>query len=230
MSGSRHTARYTTKAGSDAFDARLTSPVFERNCQPMIAALSPLFEGRSGPVLEIGAGTGQHAAAFAAAFPSLQWWASDLAESHRASIAAWATHSQSPVRGPLNLDAASDWAVSADVAKLGPLTGVLAMNVIHIAPIEIAEGIIRGAAKALSEGGLLLFYGPFTEHGQHITESNAAFDRGLRSDDPAWGVRDVQELAACAALVGLRYEALIEMPANNRVLVFCRIEARTHRA
>ncbi len=222
MSDARHTARYVTKAGSDAADPRLTSPVFERNCPPMIAALTPLFEGRSGPVLEIGAGTGQHAAAFAAAFPALTWWASDPVAAHRASIAAWSAASGAAVQGPLDLDAAGDWAARADIAALGPLTAIVSMNVIHIAPIAAAEGIFHGAAKALGEDGLLMFYGPFTENGRHISESNAAFDAGLRADDPSWGVRDVEALAAFAAPLGLARHALLEMPANNRLLVFRR--------
>ena len=46
----------------DDADARLSAPSAVRNIPPLIAALVPWLAGRAGPVLEIGSGTGQHAA------------------------------------------------------------------------------------------------------------------------------------------------------------------------
>jgi len=121
---------------------------------------------------------------------------------------------------PLDLDAASRWASDAAVQGLGPLTAVLSMNVIHIAPFAVARGIVTGAAATLEPDGLLIFYGPFKEHGEHTGPGNAAFDAGLRAENPDWGLRDIAELAELANPAGLVQAALIKMPANNRLLIF----------
>ncbi len=186
----------------------------------MIAQLAPWLAKRTGPVLEIGAGTGQHATAFALAFPDLDWWPSDLAPDHLASISAWQNALRAPEHPPLTLDAASDWATSAELRALTPLTAVLSMNVIHIAPISVAKGIISGAGKCLAADGLLIFYGPFRENGDHTGPGNIAFDKSLRAENPDWGIRDTGEITALAKTAGLNHVALIPMPADNRLLIF----------
>ena len=44
-------------------DGRIFNPVCLRNNPPMVARLAHILDGQDGTVLEIGAGTGQHAAA-----------------------------------------------------------------------------------------------------------------------------------------------------------------------
>lgn len=204
----------------DADDGRLLAPSAVRNGPPLVAALARWFAGRTGPVLEIGSGTGQHAAAFRLAFPDLHWIASDPAPENRASIRAWARFSGLPETEPLDLDAAGDWPARPEIEAHGPLTAVVSMNVIHISPFAVAQGIVRGAGRALGPGGLLVFYGPFRENGRHTGDGNARFDAGLRARDPAWGIRDTAEIGALADAAGLSFAAFEVMPANNRLLVF----------
>jgi hypothetical protein len=59
----------------------------------------------------------------------------------------------------------------------------------------------------------------------HTAPSNAAFDAGLRRDNPQWGVRDIADLRAAAEAIGLRLAEIVAMPANNFVLVFERTPA-----
>jgi len=217
-----HISRYRTRLTDDASDDRLFSPVFQRNSPPLLVALAPWFGGRTGCVLEIGAGTGQHAGAFRLAFPGLDWVASDPDEGHRASVRAWARELKLGVREPPELDAATDWAARDDIRALGPLAAVVAMNVIHIAPLAVARGIVRGAGIALAPGGLLVFYGPFRENGRHVGEGNRTFDERLRAENPEWGIRDVVEMTDLARESGLEAAAAVAMPANNRLLLFRR--------
>jgi hypothetical protein len=42
----------------------------------------------------------------------------------------------------------------------------------------------------------------------------------LRSRNPAWGVRDLDEVAAAASERSLELTECVEMPANNLVVVF----------
>lgn len=55
-----------------------TSPAAERNKGPILAELQRLLPA-SGQLLEIAAGTGQHAAHMAAALPGWQWQPTDPA-------------------------------------------------------------------------------------------------------------------------------------------------------
>ena len=118
------------------------------------------------------------------------------------------------LRPPLALDVtAAGWEASAGVPR--PLSAILCINMIHIAPWAAALGLLRGAGAALDAGGLLYLYGPYRRGGEHTAASNAAFDRSLRAQDPAWGVRDLEAVAAEAERAGFALEEVVEMPANN---------------
>ena len=72
---------------------------------------------------------------------------------------------------------------------------------------------------------MLFLYGPYRRSGGHTAPSNELFDAGLRSQDPAWGVRDMESVEALAANAGLSLEDIVAMPANNFSLVFRRKSA-----
>lgn len=216
-----HMSRYRQPAG-DATD-RLVAPTFLRNNPPMIATLAPWFSGRTGTVLEIGAGTGQHAAAFSLAFPNLAWRASDPDEAHRKSVSAWARFLNAPQHEPLDIDASQSWEDDDQIMQLGQLAGIISMNVIHISPPTVMSGLFRGAGKRLTASGLLIFYGPFREFGEHTGPGNAKFDAGLRAEDPSWGIRDIEEMDAEAARYRLHRTAIVPMPANNRIVIYERV-------
>jgi len=189
----------------------------DRNALPIRTVLTELLPER-GVLLEIASGSGQHAAYFANAFPGIRWHPSDVDPSALASIAAHADEAGSGNLEPaILLDTTSDpWPVS------GPFDAILCVNMIHIAPWSAAEGLLRGASQHLSAHGQLITYGPYRFDGAFTAPSNAAFDDSLRSRDPSWGVRDVSDLGALAARLGLRLDRVIDMPANNHVLTFIR--------
>ncbi|MFK7941396.1 MAG: DUF938 domain-containing protein [Paracoccaceae bacterium] len=195
-------------------DGRLVAPSASRNETPIINALAPVLSGLSGLMLEIGSGTGQHVAAYARAYPQIDWQPSDPFEEHHDSIRAWVAQAGCPnLRAPIWLDAAEIW------PNLGQLAGVISVNVIHISPWAVAQGIVRGAAAAVQSGGVLVFYGPFKEAGQHTGDGNAAFDETLRARDPGWGIRDLGEVVALGEGHGFGPAEISEMPANNRLVV-----------
>ncbi len=66
----------------------------------------------------------------------------------------------------------------------------------------------------------MFVYGPFMRDGKHTAPSNAAFDASLRSANAEWGVRDAGDVAGLAARNGLKMIELVEMPANNLILIF----------
>jgi len=204
---------------------RLDAPAFHRNHQPIRAVLERFLTGRCGDVLEAGSGTGQHVVHFAGHTPDIVWWPSDLSEAHLTSIAAWRVHAGlSNIRAPRQIDLTDPaWDAKMRDAGVPPkLLAIFCANVIHIAPWRVAEGLMAGAARTLREDGRLFLYGPFKRDGRHTAVSNAVFDTSLRERNPEWGVRDVGEVEQLAAQNGLALREIVEMPANNLILVFSR--------
>ena len=211
--------------GSRETDGRLDAPAFHRNHQAIRGVLDRHLARKSGDVVEVGSGTGQHVVEFARHFPDITWWPSDLNENHLKSIEAWRAHTQlSNIRPPRRIDVSDPTWSDAVRTEGGPgeLVAVFCANVIHIAPWRVAEGLVAGAGRYLRQGGMLFLYGPFRRDGRHTADSNEAFDKSLRERDPAWGVRDVEAVAKLAAGAGLSLVDIVEMPANNLTLAFGR--------
>lgn len=199
--------------------ARREAPSAQRNAAAILDVLRQILP-ESGTVLEIGSGTGEHARLFAPALAPRSWLPSDPDPGQRASIAAWTADMTGPKPlPPRAIDASSDdW----NVGPRDNITAITSANVIHISPWSTAEGLIAGAGRILPPGGVLHFYGPFKRGGAHTTDSNAAFDATLRARDPAWGVRDLDDLETLAKAAGLALDQVIDMPSNNFSVVFKR--------
>ena len=201
-------------------DARRFAPAVASNRDALLAVLRPRLP-RTGLVLEVASGTGEHLAALAALTPDLLFQPTDPDAESRASVDAWARHLAAGNMHPaLMLDAAAPegWPVTRADA-------VLCVNMIHIAPWTATLGLLRGAARVLPPGAPLFLYGPFRRGGAHTAPSNAAFDESLRARDPAWGVRDLEAVAEAAVAAGLTAPEIVTMPANNLVVTFRRASA-----
>lgn len=192
------------------------SPSAARNAGPIGDRLAERLPA-SGRALEIASGTGEHVVAFARRFPGIAWTPSDPHPEARRSIAAWIAWSGlTNARAPLELDVtAAGW--SAAVAP--DLDAAVAINLLHIAPWAACEGLLSGAAGLLKPAGLIAVYGCFTREGRHLSDENAEFDRSLRHRNPEWGVRDVAEVTAEAERHALVLAEVIDMPADNLMLV-----------
>ena len=180
------------------------SEASERNRGPILAILRRVFKDRK-RVLEIGSGTGQHAAYFSPELPHLVWQASDIAE-HLPAIRQWVSDP-----APIELDVDKPWPeVEADA--------VFSANTCHIMSWPQVERLFAGIGRLRPE--VLALYGPFNYNGRHTSESNARFDAMLRERDPLSGIRDFEKINALAEAAGLRLQEDNAMPANNRLLVF----------
>ena len=191
------------------------SPSTARNRDPILQVLKRWLPP-SGLVLEIAAGAGEHAVHAAAALPGLQWRPTDPDDEALASIAAWRDHAGlANLLPPLRLDAADPDGWPVDRAD-----AVVNINMIHISPWAATEGLLAGAGRILASGGVLFLYGPYIEPGVETAPSNLAFDASLRSRNPAWGLRRLEDVTALAARHGLNLAERVAMPANNLALVF----------
>lgn len=197
-------------------DQRQFAPAAARNRDPILDVLKDVLLD-TGLVLEVASGTGEHAIHFARALPGLTWQPSDPSEVARASIDAWVSgEGLGNVRRAIALDAsAGQWLVTQCDA-------IVCINMIHITPWEATEGLMRGAGRVLPSGAPLFLYGPYRRTGHPVEPSNAAFDENLKSRDPRWGLRLLEDVADCAAQSGLELERVVEMPANNLSVVFRR--------
>jgi hypothetical protein len=217
-------SRFVVEFGKDgtppAESGRLDAPAFHRNHEPLWQALAPFLAAKTGEVLELGSGTGQHTVTFAARAPALTWYPSDYQDSHLASIEAWRAHA-----GLANVAAAQRIDLTDPAWRWtpgGPLAAMLCINVLHISPWAVSANLIAGAGRYLAPDGRLFVYGPFKRDGAHTAPSNAEFDASLRARNASWGVRDIADLAALAQASNLVLADIVPMPANNFVLVFAR--------
>lgn len=212
-------------------DNRQFSPATQRNREPILAVLQAVLPP-TGSVLEVSSGTGEHSVFFAPRLRPRQWLTSDPNPVARASILAWQAQEPSPnLHPPLALDAsASIWPVEPlptefpqpDLLKTEPITAIVNINMIHISPWVAGLGLLAGAGRLLPPGGVLYLYGPYRRNGKHTAPSNQMFDQSLRSQNPAWGVRDLEAVVTAAAEQGLTLVKIVEMPANNLSVVFQR--------
>lgn len=195
---------------------RRSVPATQRNRAPILDILRRVLPA-SGIVLEIASGTGEHACHFAGALPGLVWQPSDPADDARRSIAAWArAEDRANILPPVDLDASSTaWPVDRADA-------VICINMIHISPWEATEGLMRGVSRILPVGAPLYLYGPFRHRDHPLEPSNHAFDLDLKRREPRWGLRDLEDVEACASGHALVLEEVVEMPANNLSVIFRR--------
>ncbi|HSW18734.1 MAG TPA: DUF938 domain-containing protein [Ramlibacter sp.] len=196
------------------------SPAAERNKAPILAVLRQLLAPR-GRALEIAAGTGQHAAWFAAALPD---WAWQPTEADREMLPLLAERvaqvGLANLRPPLFLDVMAPGWPTLDTPDADKFDAIYCANMLHIAPGDACAALMAGAARWLAPGGMLITYGPYFEDATPPAPGNLAFDESLRARDPAWGIRRREDVAAQARSAGLVLAQRHALPANNLLLVF----------
>lgn len=182
------------------------------NREPILRVLKSAFQ-HARSVLEIGSGTGQHAAYFPRYLAHLQWQPSDRKE-NIPGIELWRLEAGlSNVAPCIELDVTQDWPAQQYDA-------IFSANTAHIMSWPSVLSMLQGVADCLSSEGVFCLYGPFKQDGEHNAESNARFDSFLRQRDLESGVRDLTDIIKAAKPLGLRFQELIEMPVNNRIVLF----------
>ena len=147
----------------------------------------------------------------------MRWQPTDASLEALRSIRAWVEEAGfENLLPPLQLDVRwPQWPVREADA-------LVCINMIHISAWETTETLFRGAGELLTAGAHLITYGPYRLHGTHTAPSNAAFDQDLRSRDPSWGIRDIDELTGLGGRTGFTLTERVAMPANNMTLVWTR--------
>ena len=191
------------------------SEACNRNQAPILAVLKEVLPN-TGRVLEIGSGTGQHAAYFSRSLPDLAWQPSDLAEA-LPSIEAWREESGAPnLNPPMVIDLLGNNATPSRV------DAIVCINTAHIVAWTGVERLFSIAANILEPKGVLYFYGPYRYPDHALEPSNVAFDRWLKEQNSVSGIRDYAAVESLAESNGFILGGDRSMPSNNRSIWWVR--------
>ena len=188
----------------------------ENNKEPLLVQLRKYFS-RTKNVVEIGSGTGQHAVYFSTDLSHLSWQPTDR-EQNLPGIQCWVSEANLPnLRSPTILD------VIRQPWPLPGCDGVFSANTAHIMSWSVVIQMFQGVGELLLPHGVFCLYGPFKYLGDYTSESNARFDVWLKSQDPLSGIRDFEAVNELALSAKLDLFDDVEMPANNRLLVWQKV-------
>lgn len=199
------------------------SPACERNRDPILEVLQEHIYQTDRRLLEIGAGTGQHAVYFAPHFPQLEWFPTDLS-ANLFGMKKWIDEANLPnLQRPIKLDVSKD-----DFPKL-KFDVVFTANTLHIMHWKDCKSFMKLLGHRLRENSRAIFYGPFKYNGEFTSQSNADFDESLRAKDPLSGIRAFEDVNNNMIKNGFELVADMDMPANNRMLIFNRLKFEKHK-
>ena len=189
------------------------APAADENKQAILTVLQRHLRSPAS-VLELGAGTGQHAVHFATALPWLRWLASELPAllPGLAARLALAGLPNLPPPCPLDVLAGGEWPVSG-------VDHAYTANTAHILPWRGVIALFAGLARSLRPDGLFFLYGPVLD-GPASADSNLRFDAALRARDPLQGVRELADLLPLAKAHGFELLSIEAMPRDNVTLIW----------
>ena len=195
------------------------SQACENNKQPILTILTQVFSSKK-HVLEIGSGTGQHAAFFAQHLTHLTWQTSDLLINHE-GINLWLEESKCPnIKSPIVIDLNNVCAATLTNLPINGIDGIYTANTLHIVSWPLVVNFFHNIAKHITSKANVCIYGPFNYQVKCTSQRNANFDLWLKARDVNSGIRDIEAVLSLANEVGLKLTDDHEMPANNRLLVF----------
>ena len=194
------------------------SAACERNRDPILSVLKEYILPQDRRLLEIGAGTGQHAVYFAPKFPQVEWYPTDLS-GNIFGMKKWIDEARIPnLQKPQKLDVSKD-----DFPKL-KFDVVFTANTFHIMHWKDCKSFMKLLGHRLREGSRAIFYGPFKYNGEFTSPSNAEFDASLKERDPLCGIRAFEDVNSNMIKNGFELILDQEMPANNQILVYSRLK------
>ncbi|XP_060822917.1 methyltransferase-like 26 [Bombus pascuorum] len=199
----------------------LIYPAAERNKNPILSVLQKYIQhGPDKTFLEIASGSGQHIAHFATRFPQISFYPSEYESRLFESIAAH-TNGLINVKDPLKIDITTDFHTwGNNIFKEANIDYIYNANMIHISPYQCCVGLFNNAGKLLKDDGILFTYGPYAIDGKITPESNVNFNKSLKLQDSNWGLRDINDLKALAEKNGIKLINVIDMPANNKTIIW----------
>eukprot|EP00948_MAST-09A_sp_MAST-9A-sp1_P001461 g1461.t1 len=176
--------------------------------------------------LSVAEGTGIHVSSFASAVPTCNFFPTEYTAELIPVINATCKNEKCDnVASSAVLDASSidQWsALFPEMSTKPTFDFGYAINVIHISPWAVTEGIFNGFSHLIKDNGILLTYGAYQIGETLEPESNRSFDASLRARDPRWGIRRLERIKKLASENCFVLEEKINCPANNYALLWRR--------
>lgn len=190
----------------------------DRNQGPILEILKEVIGDDTVKIFEIGSGSAQHATFMAPQLKNVQWTTSDVTANHPIIKDALAKAKTDNIRGPFQYE------VGKDNFPRVPYDVVFTANTFHIMSWKQCKTLMKELGTRLREGSQVIIYGPFNYNGEFTSESNANFNVWLKERNPESGIRAFEDVNANMIKNGFSLYKDYEMPANNRILVFTRLE------
>ena len=185
----------------------------DKNAQPILGVLKSFLKN-SRSLLEIGAGTGQHAVFMAPYFEQMNWTLVDRRENHK-GISLWLKDFLRPsIKGPF------EYEIPKDLLPESDFDVVFTCNTLHMIPWDYCLKMFDDIRRVLLQKGLFIIYGAFNYKGQFTSESNRRFDDWLKKQNPESGIKNFENVVSELEVRDFKLMEDISMPANNRILVF----------
>lgn len=189
------------------------SPAAERNKEPIAKQLVDWF-AEIESVIEIAAGTGQHAEYFAEQLPHVSWLPTDLQDKQKALLERWKLGALDNLKKPQVLDA------NQIDTTFGCFDALFMANGLQIMPWEAFASLCEALPVLIDDGGQVVIYSPLAYENKPLEPSNRSFDRMLRRRSAHMGVRTFEKV--CDLVEGAGFECTddVAMPANNHLIRF----------
>lgn len=203
-----------------------------RNNQEIAEALAPYLSQPSQGVLEVASGFGVHALTIAKTYPGATVTPTEAQQPLIDAIVAKYTALGAEI--PKNLETPFLFNLDDPVAVQNLLqdpgstkyTGLLAINLVHIAPFCVAEKLFA-LASALPNVQWLALYGAYKKSPtEFYSEADAQFEESLKQRNPEWGLRVLDdELGPVAEANGFHKTDVTPMARGNFTVVFTRTQS-----
>lgn len=194
------------------------SEACERNKEPILNVLKDVLRPEHRKLVEIGAGTGQHAVYFAPFFPKMDWTPTERTENLPNLNRVVQESRIRNLKPPFKMEVGQD-----EIPKL-TYDVVFTANTFHIMHWKECKTLMKLLGHRLEENGLVIIYGPFNYGGKFTSISNEEFDKTLKARDPSSGLRAFEDVNKAMEKNGFMLLKDYEMPSNNRTLVYRRLK------
>ena len=191
------------------------APAAARNAAPILDVLERELP-RPCKLIEIGSGTGLHAAKARESLPHVDWQVSETPAALARLKDSLAQLAPTLGQRAIALD------VDAAPQALPPFDVAFSCNTAHIMPVDTVRNMFRRVGDMTADRSRFLLYGPLNLGGRHTSPGNARFDENLRSREAGMGLRDLEQLDEFAADAGFLRSRLYAMPSNNFLVVWSR--------
>jgi len=205
----------TASQATDIGMKKLYSDSAARNA-PYISEVLSEYLPDKGKVLEIASGTGQHCIYFSEKFSNLEWQPSDIDKTRLDSIKAYIQEVlQANIKWPLLIDAT----VEKWDTQINNYDAIIEINILHLISFKEMKNLVKGSSSSLKSNGHLIVYGPFMRGSELTSDEDIKFHSSLVACDPEIGYKEDFDILDEIEANNLCTEAVIEMPANNLMVI-----------